>query len=683
MDSTYLIMFFGKNKNSLKLIKDHPSLLMGATYHITESNSNAKIIKVGSGITQLYIRDEYGENYLLEGNANKIKELFQANMLFENMEGEIYKLKRPIGSLHQNVLIKEISAITADEKIYVGGGVTERYFIEKNNNKVIKFIGNSTQIKYLFEKVEPLVERKITPVKIIEKPVVRLVEKTIVREIIPQIGSQGFKGEIGHQGIPGEPGPLGEQGPKGESGTQGIQGQKGDQGERGVQGEPGLQGIQGKDGKQGIQGDKGDKGDQGDQGLVGPQGKQGVEGKQGKEGRIGPEGSVGPQGSAGSPGPRGEKGAKGDRGPVGVQGPIGPRGEQGDSGLVGPQGPAGETPVIEAEYPLVFKENKISLDPKHVTQLLSKFKNTDIQKIVDEVGRMAIPGGGGLVALFNGQQISKYVGSINFTGSGVNVTSSGQRVTVDISGGGGGGGDVNQLIAGAGITLSPPGGTGSVTITNLLSLKAVPGAIQFANDDVNDLAANPYLKFDVNNSTLEIPSILKLTGAGNVPAYIEFKDNTLQYTAANTFTYGLTASAGVTQGDRWMDSDNGIEYVYINDGNTNQWVQPTNTGGSSTTSISILATTTVTGSTYSALPSDYYIGVSYAGPVIVTLPINPETGREIVVKDESGNAGYGITRQITIVGATSAHKIDNQSSAIINLDNAGLHFIYRSGWRII
>jgi hypothetical protein len=136
-------------------------------------------------------------------------------------------------------------------------------------------------------------------------------------------------------------------------------------------------------------------------------------------------------------------------------------------------------------------------------------------------------------------------------------------------------------------------------------------------------------------------------------------------------------------GFRWMDSDTGIEYVYINDGNTNQWVQPTNTGGSSTTSISILATATVTGATYTALPSDYYIGVSYAGQVTVTLPTNPETGREIVVKDESGNAGNGVGRQITIVGATAAHTIDNQNSAIINLDNAGLHFIYRSGWRII
>ena len=101
-------MFFGKNKNSLKLIKQHPQLLMGATYHITEARQDAKKIKVGSGISELYIRDEYGESYLLEGNASKIKDMFQANLLFENVEGELYKLKRSIGSLNQNVLLKEM-----------------------------------------------------------------------------------------------------------------------------------------------------------------------------------------------------------------------------------------------------------------------------------------------------------------------------------------------------------------------------------------------------------------------------------------------------------------------------------------------------------------------------------------------------------------------------------------------
>ena len=74
-------MFFGKNKNSLKLIKQHPNLLMGATYHIIESANNPKVVKLGSGISQLYLRDEYGETYLVEGNSTKIKEYFQAVLL--------------------------------------------------------------------------------------------------------------------------------------------------------------------------------------------------------------------------------------------------------------------------------------------------------------------------------------------------------------------------------------------------------------------------------------------------------------------------------------------------------------------------------------------------------------------------------------------------------------------------
>jgi hypothetical protein len=45
-----------------------------------------------------------------------------------------------------------------------------------------------------------------------------------------------------------------------------------------------------------------------------------------------------------------------------------------------------------------------------------------------------------------------------------------------------------------------------------------------------------------------------------------------------SFAYQASAPAGVTQGDRWMSSDTGIEYVYVNDGNSPQWVQPTSNG---------------------------------------------------------------------------------------------------------
>jgi hypothetical protein len=91
----------------------------------------------------------------------------------------------------------------------------------------------------------------------------------------------------------------------------------------------------------------------------------------------------------------------------------------------------------------------------------------------------------------------------------------------------------------------------------------------------------------------------------------------------------------------------------------------------------------VQGTSYSASQLDYYIGVSYAGQVTVTLPEFPEAGREIIVKDESGAAGSGPNRAITVVGADSGDTIDNRASAVLNINSGGLHFIYRGGWRIV
>ena len=95
-------MFFGKNKNILKLTKQHPQLLAGCEYFIIESAKNPTKIKVGVGITQLYLRSPDGEEYLLEGNATKIKELFTPTKIFEETQGKTYKVKRNVGSLFEN-----------------------------------------------------------------------------------------------------------------------------------------------------------------------------------------------------------------------------------------------------------------------------------------------------------------------------------------------------------------------------------------------------------------------------------------------------------------------------------------------------------------------------------------------------------------------------------------------------
>ena len=176
-------MFFGKNKTSLKFIKQHPKLLTGCEYLIIESSLNPTVIKVGSGISKLFLRSPDGEEYLLEGNFGKIKDMFVPSKSYDTSDGKIYKLKRSVGSFLQNEFLKETPPCQYDEKIQLGHGISEHYFIQKNTNKIIKFYGNSSQIKNLFEEVVIPISKPSAP-KIITKILptkVEIVEKTIIK----------------------------------------------------------------------------------------------------------------------------------------------------------------------------------------------------------------------------------------------------------------------------------------------------------------------------------------------------------------------------------------------------------------------------------------------------------------------------------------------------------------------
>ena len=88
-------------------------------------------------------------------------------------------------------------------------------------------------------------------------------------------------------------------------------------------------------------------------------------------------------------------------------------------------------------------------------------------------------------------------------------------------------------------------------------------------------------------------------------------------------------------------------------------------------------TTLVTTNTYTVLDTDYYIGVNYAGPVTITIPASISAGREVVIKDESGNCE---THNITVTA-----KVDNDANGfILAVNNGAVHMLYRGdSWRII
>ena len=45
------------------------------------------------------------------------------------------------------------------------------------------------------------------------------------------------------------------------------------------------------------------------------------------------------------------------------------------------------------------------------------------------------------------------------------------------------------------------------------------------------------------------------------------------------FTYASSAPSSPSVGDRWIDSDTGREYVYVYDGSSSQWIEPTSSNG--------------------------------------------------------------------------------------------------------
>jgi len=326
-------------------------------------------------------------------------------------------------------------------------GIGETY-LKDSRGSVLLINGSKKSISNIFENVE---EPPIVIQEIKEEPKPLLVEDIklqLKKELTQQLREElkplpGSKGDRGDRGMPGMSGDKGDKGDVGERGETGWTGWPGDKGEQGVQGERGDKGDKGDKGDQGEQGPKGDKGEQGEQGPKGDQGSQGIQGEKGDTGERGDRGDIGPTGEQGEKGESGDKGDKGDKGDPGLSGKdgrdgeAGEKGEKGDKGDIGERGEKGDkgepgdSGLLSVSYPLAYEDlNKhLSLD----TKFLEDFNN----KVTSEISKHAYgSGGGGNVDLYvDGEKAVKNLRSINFTGTGVEVTPDGIKATVNITGG--------------------------------------------------------------------------------------------------------------------------------------------------------------------------------------------------------------------------------------------------------
>jgi hypothetical protein len=118
------------------------------------------------------------------------------------------------------------------------------------------------------------------------------------------------------------------------------------------------------------------------------------------------------------------------------------------------------------------------------------------------------------------------------------------------------------------------------------------------------------------------------------------------------FNYGATAPAGPTAGDFWFDSESAVMYTYINDGNSNQWIQimgpgpvgPTGPTGSQGIQ-GIQGPTGPTGPT-GAMPTNYVISFNGATGVVVYSP-------PLATSSVTGVASFASSDFVVAAGAVS------------------------------
>jgi len=133
-------------------------------------------------------------------------------------------------------------------------------------------------------------------------------------------------------------------------------------------------------------------------------------------------------------------------------------------------------------------------------------------------------------------------------------------------------------------------------------------------------------------------------------------------------------------GARWIDNDNGIEYVWVYDGVSYLWMQPTQLGGIQ------YNTAVINTATYSPTFACEYYGVIYnSGVCTVTLPtgVSPDDdGKFITIADEVGGISYG-NRGILVQGS-GGQLINGNSSVLMRIERISLTFLYRnSAWKTI
>ena len=124
------------------------------------------------------------------------------------------------------------------------------------------------------------------------------------------------------------------------------------------------------------------------------------------------------------------------------------------------------------------------------------------------------------------------------------------------------------------------------------SIKSTANGISFTNS-ANAAAMMPVTIHMLHLGTADNTLTLM---AGNT-GLMTMTGNTMVPVGSGGFTYGNTVPTSPVSGDRWFDSTTMLELVYINDGDTSQWVQASAAGARGATGATGVGATGATGLT--------------------------------------------------------------------------------------
>jgi len=233
---------------------------------------------------------------------------------------------------------------------------------------------------------------------------------------------------------------------------------------------------------------------------------------------------------------------------------------------------------------------------------------------------------------------------------------------------------VSAVTSGTGISASTNNGT--VTITNIS-----PDQTVTISGGTGITTGGTYPNFTLVNSSPD--QTVTITGGTNIQIISSYPNFGINFTGTTSggleyFVTGATPTA-TQSGDRWFNTDTGVELVWIEDGDSNQWVQPFSVPGPLSPDVGYYATTGIT--TGQTLTWDKtYWGISGSSNVNLTLPTTTsKDGYYLIIKDEAGICG---TYRIRITPASGL--IDGNNYVDMNINYMSLTCMVRGGnWYLI